>query len=165
MSSKSKPVQPIGMHQRLLDGYAVGGTPGYTSRATGLVHTIHGADGKTVAECYYGSSKPDATLRFNVRQQVTVGTKATAGLREAVKRLTGRSSTWTGGGFVVTDESLPAARLILASLIGAPVKPKATKPKAPKAPKASTAANESAKREAAAADAAARAAGSEAPVV
>jgi hypothetical protein len=95
------------LHQQLLEGFEV------KSRKDGTVHTVkHG--GRTVAEVCVGTKK----VRLNVRAQV----KAPKNLP-----LAGKSKTWAGGGCILTEENVSAARALLASITKTtPEKPKRT---------------------------------------
>src|SRR5438067_1371247 len=91
MSAKSTTPQPL--HKRLLDGFEV------KSRQDGTVHSIK-AQGKTVGEICVGKK----SVRLNLRAEV----KAPEGVE-----LSGKSKSWPGGGLVVTDANLTAARALL----------------------------------------------------
>jgi len=87
----------LSIHTRLMDGATV------KSRDDGSVHTIKGADGRTAAEVCVGKS----TVRLNFREPPS--RDAPTGVA-----LGGRSQSWRGGGVVVTEANLAAARALLA---------------------------------------------------
>src|SRR4051794_21828615 len=92
------------LHSQLLDGLNV------KSRADGSVHTIRAADGKTVvAEVCVGKKQ----TRLNVRE-LPAKIKAPKSLE-----LGGKSKSWPGGGVIVTEGNVKAARDLLAAVVGA----------------------------------------------
>jgi MoxR-like ATPase len=94
---------PSDLYGRLVDGLSLD----VTSRPDGSVHTIHGADRKTVAEVVLGKG----TTRLNFR--AVPDSEAPTDIQ-----LSGRSSNWTGGGVVVTEANLPACRALLRHVAG-----------------------------------------------
>src|ERR1700730_11390319 len=96
------PVKSV--HAQLLDGLNV------KSRTDGSVHTVRAADGKTVvAEVCVGKK----ATRLNLRAW-PAKVKAPKGLE-----LSGKSKSWEGGGVIVTEANVKAARALLANVIGA----------------------------------------------
>jgi hypothetical protein len=92
------------LHSQLLDGLNV------KSRPDGSVHTVRAADGKTVvAEVCVGKK----ATRLNVRE-LPAKVKAPKNLE-----LGGKSKSWPGGGVIVTDANVKAARALLASVVDA----------------------------------------------
>jgi hypothetical protein len=92
------------LHETLLDGLNV------KSRADGSVHTVRAADGKTVVgEVCVGKKQ----TRLNFRE-LPAKVKAPKNLE-----LSGKSKSWEGGGVIVTDANVKAARALLAQVVDA----------------------------------------------
>jgi len=98
-------------HAQLLDGIK-----DVKSRKDGSVHTIR-SNGKVVAEVCVGKK----ATRLNFRSRPKLVPKSVA--------LTGKSTVWAGGGLIVTETNLAAAKSILSALLkGAAPKPAAKRP-------------------------------------
>jgi hypothetical protein len=98
MPATKHPTQPL--HRQLLDGLTV------KSRADGSVHTVK-ADGKTIAEVCVGVKATRLNLRANAKAPKSL-------------TLTGKSKSWPGGGLVITDKNVAAARVLLAGIAKLP---------------------------------------------
>jgi hypothetical protein len=94
-------VELVPIHFRLMDG------ANFKSRDDGTVHTIKGADGRTAAEVCVGAT----IVRLNFREPPSSG--APKGIA-----LGGRSQSWRGGGVVITEANLDAARALLGFVCG-----------------------------------------------
>lgn len=92
----------LSLQERLVEGL------GALSRPNGHVHTIHGSDGKTVAEVVVGQT---GTVRLNFID-------TPAGQLPSGLTLDGRAQRWQGGGTRVTEENLDACRNLLLSVVG-----------------------------------------------
>jgi hypothetical protein len=96
------------LHDTLLDGFDV------KSRADGTVHTIK-ANGKVVGEVCVGTKK----VRLNLK-----ATPAKGAVPKSIA-LDGKSKTWAGGGVIVTDENVTAARALVSAVVAAVPEPQA----------------------------------------
>jgi hypothetical protein len=96
---ETAPVNTKEIVSTLLDGLEV------SSRKDGTVHTIK-REKKTVAEVCVGTR----SVRLNLRSAPPKGK-----LPKSVK-LVGKSKSWPGGGLVVTDENVKAARAVLSAV-------------------------------------------------
>lgn len=96
----------------LLDGLTdADGRSLVKSRDDGSVHTLHGADGSTVAEVCCGKTR----TRLNFRAP---SAELTAAAEASSVVLSGRSKSWTGGGIVVDDGNVAACRAVLLAVVG-----------------------------------------------